>query len=124
VQEPAASLSSPKCGMPLAAALRAVAPRSRPEPLGGRCSRTIGTLAQGLAVELTPRVRVNAVAPTYLDAILNQRPIAVREKRQWKPAISYCRYADDFLAVVKGTKAHAEAYAKPAERPERKLSSR
>lgn len=41
--------------------------------------------------------------------ILKQRPIAVRESRQWKPAISYCRYADDFLLVVKGTKAHAEA---------------
>ncbi len=40
--------------------------------------------------------------------ILKQRPIAVRESRQWKPAISYCRYADDFLLVVKGTKAHAE----------------
>jgi RNA-directed DNA polymerase len=44
-----------------------------------------------------------------LDTILEQRRIAVRENRQWTPAISYCRYADDFLAVVKGTKAHAEA---------------
>ena len=41
--------------------------------------------------------------------ILKQRPIAVRENRQWKPAISYCRYADDFVVVVKGTKAHVEA---------------
>ena len=41
--------------------------------------------------------------------ILKQRPIAVREDRQWKPAVSYCRYADDFLIVVKGTWAHAEA---------------
>lgn len=41
--------------------------------------------------------------------ILNRRPIAVRENRQWIPAISYCRYADDFVVVVKGTKAHAEA---------------
>ncbi|WP_026010963.1 reverse transcriptase domain-containing protein [Paenibacillus sp. OSY-SE] len=40
--------------------------------------------------------------------ILNQRPIAIRENRQWKPAISYYRYADDFVVVVKGTKAHAE----------------
>lgn len=40
--------------------------------------------------------------------IQHQRPIAIREKRQWKPAISYCRYADDFVVVVKGTKAHAE----------------
>jgi retron-type reverse transcriptase len=30
-------------------------------------------------------------------AILKQRPIAVRENRQWKPAVSYCRYADDFV---------------------------
>lgn len=41
--------------------------------------------------------------------ILNRRPIAVRENRQWIPAISYCRYADDFVVIVKGTKAHAEA---------------
>ncbi len=35
------------------------------------------------------------------------RPITVRENRQWKPAIAYCRYADDFVVIVKGTKAHA-----------------
>lgn len=40
--------------------------------------------------------------------ILKERPIAIRENRQWKPAVSYCRYADDFLIVVKGTKKHAE----------------
>jgi len=38
-----------------------------------------------------------------------QRPIAVRENRQWKPAVAYCRYADDFVVIVKGTKAQAEA---------------
>ena len=37
------------------------------------------------------------------------RPVAVRENRQWKPAVAYCRYADDFVVIVKGTKAHAEA---------------
>jgi RNA-directed DNA polymerase len=42
-------------------------------------------------------------------AILKQRPIAVRENRQWKPAVAYCRYADDFVIVVKGTREHAEA---------------
>jgi hypothetical protein len=42
-------------------------------------------------------------------AILKQRPIAVREDRQWKPAVAYCRYADDFVIVVKGTREHAEA---------------
>ena len=42
-------------------------------------------------------------------AILKQRPITVRENRQWKPAVSYCRYADDFVIVAKGTREHAEA---------------
>jgi group II intron reverse transcriptase/maturase len=37
------------------------------------------------------------------------RPIAVRENREWKPAVAYCRYADDFVIIVKGTKAHTEA---------------
>jgi RNA-directed DNA polymerase len=41
-----------------------------------------------------------------------QRPIAVRENRQWKPGVSYCRHADDFVVVVKGTRAHAEAIRK------------
>lgn len=36
------------------------------------------------------------------------RPIAVRENRQWRPAVAYCRYADDFVVIVKGTKTHAE----------------
>jgi len=40
--------------------------------------------------------------------IQQARPIAVRENRQWKPAVAYCRYADDFVIIVKGTKAHAE----------------
>jgi len=35
--------------------------------------------------------------------------IALKEQRQWKPAVSYCRYADDFVIVVKGTKAQAQA---------------
>jgi len=39
--------------------------------------------------------------------ILKKRPIALRENRQWRPAVSYCRYADDFVVAVKGTKAHA-----------------
>ncbi|WP_081503137.1 group II intron maturase-specific domain-containing protein [Sulfobacillus thermosulfidooxidans] len=42
------------------------------------------------------------------DGIRRQRPIAVQERREWKPAASYCRYADDFVVIVKGTKAHAE----------------
>jgi hypothetical protein len=40
--------------------------------------------------------------------IQQRRPISVRENRQWKPAVAYCRYADDFVVIVKGTKAHAE----------------
>jgi hypothetical protein len=36
------------------------------------------------------------------------RPITVRENRKWKPAVAYCRYADDFVVIVKGTKAQAE----------------
>ncbi|CTQ63505.1 reverse transcriptase domain-containing protein [Roseibium album] len=35
------------------------------------------------------------------------RPITVRENRQWKPAVAYCRYADDFIIIVEGKKAHA-----------------
>jgi group II intron reverse transcriptase/maturase len=37
------------------------------------------------------------------------RPITIRENRQWKPAVAYCRYADDFVVIVKGNKAHAVA---------------
>lgn len=42
------------------------------------------------------------------DSIKRQRPIALREHRQWLPAVAYCRYADDFVIIVKGNKAHAE----------------
>ena len=31
------------------------------------------------------------------------------ENRQWLPAVAYCRYADDFVIIVKGNKAHVEA---------------
>lgn len=41
------------------------------------------------------------------DSIRRQRPIA--KDRQWLPAVAYCRYADDFVVIVKGTKAHAAA---------------
>ena len=39
--------------------------------------------------------------------IQDGRNIAIEEGRQWKPAVAYCRYADDFVIVVKGTKAQA-----------------
>lgn len=42
------------------------------------------------------------------NSIKRQRPVALAEKRQWLPAVAYCRYADDFVIVVKGNKAHAE----------------
>ena len=35
--------------------------------------------------------------------------VALKEQREWQPAVSYCRYADDFVIVVKGTKAQAQA---------------
>lgn len=41
-------------------------------------------------------------------AIKQKRPITVKENRQWKSAVAYCRYADDFVLIVKGTKRHAE----------------
>lgn len=41
-------------------------------------------------------------------AIQKGRAITITERRQWKPAVSYCRYADDFVLIVKGTKAHVE----------------
>jgi len=40
--------------------------------------------------------------------IQDKRNIALEEKRRWKPAVAYCRYADDFLVIVKGNKQQAE----------------
>jgi RNA-directed DNA polymerase len=37
------------------------------------------------------------------------RPLAIRENRQWKPAVAYYRYADDCVVIVKGNKHQAEA---------------
>ncbi len=42
-------------------------------------------------------------------SVKNRTQIAIKQDRQWKPNVSYCRYADDFVIVVKGTKAEAEA---------------
>jgi len=36
------------------------------------------------------------------------RKPALAENRKWKPAVSYCRYADDFVVIVKGTKQEAK----------------
>ena len=46
------------------------------------------------------------------NTIKRRRPIAVREGRMWIPAVAYCRYADDFVVVVKGTRRHAESIRK------------
>lgn len=43
------------------------------------------------------------------DSIKRQRSPAIAEARQWRPAVAYCRYADDFVLVVKGSKPQAEA---------------
>jgi group II intron reverse transcriptase/maturase len=40
--------------------------------------------------------------------IQQRRPISIAQGRQWKPGVAYCRYADDFVLIVKGNKAHAE----------------
>lgn len=39
--------------------------------------------------------------------IQNQRPITKLENRQWKPAVAYARFADDFVLIVKGNKTQA-----------------
>ena len=36
------------------------------------------------------------------------RKPAIDGKRQWKPAVAYCRYADDFVVIIKGSKREAE----------------
>ena len=55
---------------------------------------------------LSKKVRKDRWAWNF--GIQQKRPITIRENRQWKPGVSYCRYADDFVVIVKGTKAHAE----------------
>ncbi|WP_208950418.1 group II intron reverse transcriptase/maturase [Rahnella sp. ChDrAdgB13] len=56
---------------------------------------------------LSPKVRRKRLH--WNHSIQMGRPKAIRENRQWKPAVAYCRYADDFVIIVKGTKAHAQA---------------
>ncbi len=40
-------------------------------------------------------------------SVRNGQAIAILEHRQLRPAVTYCRYADDFVIIVKGTKADA-----------------
>lgn len=42
-------------------------------------------------------------------SVRNKTPISVREGRREKPCVSYVRYADDFVVVVKGTRSESEA---------------
>ena len=53
--------------------------------------------------------KVRTSRANWNTSVRNQTPIAVRQERKWKPAVAYCRYADDFVIVVKGTKAQAVA---------------
>ena len=45
---------------------------------------------------------------SWNKSIRDQIPIAKQQNRQWIPAVSYCRYADDFVVIVNGNRAHAE----------------
>lgn len=42
------------------------------------------------------------------NSIKRGRKPARDEGWQWKPAVAYCRYADDFVVIVKGTKQQAQ----------------
>lgn len=56
---------------------------------------------------LNPKVRRKR--EVWNRSIHDQIPIAIKQNREWMPAISYCRYADDFVVIVKGNKAHAQS---------------
>jgi RNA-directed DNA polymerase len=81
-------------------------------PQGGVLSPLLSNIMRhefdaGLAAKsLSDKARKDRWAWNF--GIKQGRPITVRENRQWKPAIAYCRYADDFVVIVKGTKAQAE----------------
>lgn len=45
---------------------------------------------------------------SWNHSIKIERKRAIDEGRQWKPAVAYCRYADDFVITVKGTKREVE----------------
>lgn len=55
---------------------------------------------------LSPKARKDR---WYLNnSIKRGRSSAIINNWQWKPAVAYCRYADDFVVIVKGSKAQAE----------------
>ena len=53
--------------------------------------------------------KARAARWSWNHSVQRESAVALREQRQWKPAVSYCRYADDFVIIVKGTKAQAHA---------------
>lgn len=42
------------------------------------------------------------------DSVRYSTPIALKEAREWRPSVSYVRYADDFVITVKGSRQQAE----------------
>ena len=64
--------------------------------------------------DLSKKVRKDRWAWNF--GILTQRPMAVRENRQRKTAVSYCRYADDFVVVSTQLTRMQRRYAKRAGR--------
>lgn len=80
-------------------------------PQGGVCSPILSNIMlnefdQWLETNyLSNKARKDRWAWNF--GIKKQRPIAIREDRQWKPAVAYCRYADDFVIIVKGNKDQA-----------------
>ncbi len=55
---------------------------------------------------LNPKVRRKR--EVWNSSVQRQIPIAIQQSREWLPAVSYCRYADDFVVIVKGNKVHAQ----------------
>lgn len=50
-----------------------------------------------------------SVTRAWNVSVKKQTPIAIRERRELRPCVSYARYADDFTVVVKGMRGEAEA---------------
>ena len=66
---------------------------------------------------LSKKVRKDRWAWNF--GILKRRPITVREGRQWKPAVAYCRYADCPHCLRKnvtgvGSLPHLRCYRRPS----------
>jgi hypothetical protein len=54
--------------------------------------------------------RAKIATKDWNRSVRQQTRVAMREGREVKPGYSYCRYADDFVVVVKGTCEQAEAF--------------